>query len=148
MVMKASIFSQTHTGPSTLLAPLPPLPAQWPPAPRPHHLLDFPREGREEVAESPVLPAPSPLPPWTWESDGERAPVRSPSSAVCTLSFLICKMELMAPEYRAAGRRPVGLVLSELQADGERAPLAQASCIVVTVPLHHSPAGGTARTHS
>lgn len=77
------------------------------------HLLDFPREGGERVEEkSPFLPAPSPICPLVLGvRHGESAQVLdSPRpSAVCPLSFLICKMEAMYLGHGVAGGIPWGM---------------------------------------
>ena len=109
MVMKASIFSQTHTGPSDPPRP----PAQWPPAPRPATCWTFPgKGGRGWRRRAPSSQPPAPFAPWSWESDTGTAPRSSTPprpSAVCPLSFLICKMEAMYLGHGVAGRIPWGM---------------------------------------
>ena len=69
--------------------------------------------------KSPFLPTRSPLAPSTWESDSEKAHVLTPSLTDCTFSFLIREMQVVVPESLVAGRIPLGVVLSELQTNGE-----------------------------
>lgn len=70
MVMKASIFSQTHTGPSDPPGP----PAQWPPAPRPATCWTFPgKGGKGWRRRAPSSQPPAPFAPCSWsETRGGR----------------------------------------------------------------------------
>jgi hypothetical protein len=82
MVMKASVFPDTHWALPTLQA------RTMGPAPRPRHLLDFPREGKERVKGTrAVLAAPSAVAPLL--SGCPLAPSRLTTSAPCELEVML-----------------------------------------------------------
>lgn len=81
MVMKASIFPQTHTGPSDPPRP----PAQWPPVPWPATCWTFPGKGGRGWRRAPFPQPPAPFSPGPG-SQMERAPMSSTAPPHSSLS--------------------------------------------------------------
>ena len=89
---------------------------------------------------APSSQPPAPFAPWSWESDTGTAPRSSTPprpSAVCPLSFLICKMEAMYLGHGVAGRIPWGMAPGSV-GYGQRRQSVRSRCILVRMHPHHN----------